>query len=194
MDEYEKKYKYSDQEKQDVYGAYLKSKGDLLNMIDIVPLSNYDDLERFRAIIEEAIAAGELQPYKAFKKGVTARELKKRLKIAEEESREVQGLVLLTAEQEVADTQSLEVLIREKNTNRMQNLIASLEAKAKSERQLKRKKNNEPTEEEFQAIQSKMKTLADVNENKKSKKSKKIENIEPKPSKRRLTRSNKAMN
>jgi hypothetical protein len=46
IEEYEKVYRYGVQERQDIFLAYTKTKGSLLDMIDFVPYSTVNDIKR----------------------------------------------------------------------------------------------------------------------------------------------------
>lgn len=52
--------KDSEEERKDVLNAYVKTKGNLLAMIDMVPLCILDDIDRFKKMAEMAIEAGEV--------------------------------------------------------------------------------------------------------------------------------------
>ncbi|KAF7521465.1 hypothetical protein G7054_g12447 [Neopestalotiopsis clavispora] len=60
-------YKNSDEEKDDVLAAYEQFKGNMDKVYEVVMLSNVlEDDERFRAIIDEAIADKEVKAFKAY--------------------------------------------------------------------------------------------------------------------------------
>ncbi|KAH6678810.1 DnaJ domain-containing protein [Plectosphaerella plurivora] len=63
------KYKGSDEEKDDVLVAYESSKGDMNMVYESVMLSNVlEDDERFRAVIDAAIASGDVPAFTAYTK------------------------------------------------------------------------------------------------------------------------------
>ncbi|KAH8811974.1 DnaJ domain-containing protein [Xylogone sp. PMI_703] len=65
--QFSKKYKGSDDEKDDILEAYTQSKGKMDAIYETVMLSNpLDDDERFRKIIDAAIADGSVRSYKAY--------------------------------------------------------------------------------------------------------------------------------
>ncbi|ETS78014.1 hypothetical protein PFICI_10076 [Pestalotiopsis fici W106-1] len=60
-------YKNSDEEKDDVLAAYEQFKGNMDKVYEVVMLSNVlEDDERFRAIIDEAIASKDVKAFKAY--------------------------------------------------------------------------------------------------------------------------------
>lgn len=61
------KYKNSDEEKDDLLVAYEKHKGNMNNVYEEVMLSNVlEDDERFRAVLDEAIANKDIKAFKAY--------------------------------------------------------------------------------------------------------------------------------
>ncbi|KAK1728537.1 DnaJ domain-containing protein [Colletotrichum acutatum] len=69
IEKFAKKYKGSDEEKDDVLIAYENSKGDMDGVYESVMLSDVlEDDERFRQIIDEAIASEDVQAYKRYTK------------------------------------------------------------------------------------------------------------------------------
>lgn len=55
IDEFEKKYRFSEEEEKDVLNAYVKFKGRLSKIMDAIMLSTEDDETRFSEMIERAI-------------------------------------------------------------------------------------------------------------------------------------------
>ena len=151
--------------------AYVANKGDIFKIIDSVPCSELEDLDRFHDMIQAAIDAGEVQEYAKFKK-VPARELKKRQKAAQSEAKQAEkALAELKAKNHAESDENLDAdaelkaMIQQKNKSRMESLVSSLEANYTDQKKKsgasskKRKKAAEPempTEEEFQALQEKM--------------------------------------
>ncbi|KAK1495380.1 DnaJ domain-containing protein [Colletotrichum tamarilloi] len=69
IEKFAKKYKGSNEEKDDVLIAYENSKGDMDGIYESVMLSDVlEDDERFRQIIDEAIASEDVQAYKRYTK------------------------------------------------------------------------------------------------------------------------------
>ncbi|KAK1634365.1 hypothetical protein BDP81DRAFT_324546 [Colletotrichum phormii] len=69
IEKFAEKYKGSDEEKDDVLVAYEKAKGDMDGVYESVMLSDVlEDDERFRQMIDEAIASEDVQAYKRYTK------------------------------------------------------------------------------------------------------------------------------
>ncbi|KAF9917061.1 hypothetical protein BX616_002040 [Lobosporangium transversale] len=64
--EFERTYRFSDEEKRDVIHAYVTYRGDMDGILSAVPVCSYADEERFRKIIQSAIDAKVARKYKAF--------------------------------------------------------------------------------------------------------------------------------
>ena len=70
LDEFKKKYQDSAEEKEDILDAYNETEGDLAAIFEHVPCCEFiADEERFIAIIDAAIAAGEIDETPKWKKG-----------------------------------------------------------------------------------------------------------------------------
>lgn len=91
----------SEEERQDVFAAYTKTKGLLLDMIDMIPLCSLSDLDRFKLMCQDAIDSGELEKLKKFPI-VSARDLKIRREVEERERKEAEKSTYL-AKGEKAD-------------------------------------------------------------------------------------------
>ncbi|CAI2168631.1 5200_t:CDS:2 [Funneliformis geosporum] len=169
IDEFKKKYQGSEEEREDLIKAYKTSKGNMDEIMTRVPGSSIDDEARFRDILNEAIKSEEIRSYKKFTETSSSSSINKRKMDAEREAKEAEkmakelGLVNNEDEKEIND------IILKRGEKRMNALIESLEArysnneskKAKVTGKGKKTKNkgvivNEPTEEEFRAIQEKM--------------------------------------
>ncbi|KAL1896159.1 hypothetical protein Sste5346_004902 [Sporothrix stenoceras] len=84
------KYKKSDEEKGDVLAAYTRYKGNMDGVYESVMLSNVlEDDERFRGIIDEAIAAGDVKSFSKYT-NETAASKKARVAAAKDESNEAE--------------------------------------------------------------------------------------------------------
>ncbi|KAK6073430.1 DnaJ-like protein subfamily C member 9 [Seiridium cupressi] len=67
INKFAEKYKKSDEEKDDLLVAYEKHKGNMDRIYEEVMLSNVlEDDERFRSIIDEAIASKDVKAFKAY--------------------------------------------------------------------------------------------------------------------------------
>jgi DnaJ family protein C protein 9 len=84
IEDFAKKYRYSDEETQDVMNFYTQSKGDVTLMLEHIMLSENEDVDRFIGLIEEKIRNNELKKYKNWEK------TKDRIKLLPDESEEVQ--------------------------------------------------------------------------------------------------------
>lgn len=165
-------YRGGGEERADVLKYYKEGKGKMSVVMENVLHTTEEDEDRIRAMIEEAIEAGEVKLYAAFKKKETAQEKEKRAKAAAKEALEAEelsrelGLDKLKkkkGKKGESDEDSLRALIQSRGQKRMTSLLDNLEAKygAKDDKK-KRKKGaepaveNEPTEDEFLRIQAEM--------------------------------------
>lgn len=126
-----------------------------------------EDDERFRKIIDVAIASGEVSKYPKYSSENDAKR-KRRRKAAEKEAQEADELSKelgvkgkLKSKDEDPSQNSLAALIRQRQAGRLDNLISNLEAKYGQEKSSKKKRNNmemevEPSEEEFLATRNKI--------------------------------------
>ncbi|XP_016922034.1 dnaJ homolog subfamily C member 9 [Apis cerana] len=110
INNYEKNYKGSDIEINDLKRAYMDSKGDMDYILETVPFTNCDDEPRLHNIIQGLIEKGEVPEYKAFtqendkkkqrrkrkwaKEAQEAERLNKMLKIENEENAAANNLAL----------------------------------------------------------------------------------------------------
>lgn len=184
VEEFKKSYQGSDEERADLLRYYEEGEGDWEYIHEHVLCSEVEaDEERFRKIIKEAIKEGEVKEFPKFKKGNTAREIKKRLDAARNEGKEAEEMAkekgvyeeLFGKKKGKKGDEGLAALIRKRQEGRMNGFLAGLEAKyvnggsgsgsSKPKKSAGRKRKTEepeeqgaePTEEEFAAIQEKMK-------------------------------------
>jgi DnaJ family protein C protein 9 len=88
LDKFKKEYQGSEEEKRDLLAAFEKYRGDMDKIYESVMLCNVlDDDERFRAIIDKAIADGAVQKYKKYSEE-PAKKRQLRLKRAQKEAKE----------------------------------------------------------------------------------------------------------
>ena len=66
LEDLEKDYKNSEEEKKDVFDAYKSSKGNMDKIMDSIMFSRLEDEARYREIIDDFIEKGELKSYKAY--------------------------------------------------------------------------------------------------------------------------------
>lgn len=170
-------YRGGGEERADVLKYYKEGKGRMSVVMENVLHTTEEDEERIRGMIEEAIEAGEVKMYAAFKKKETAQEKAQRAKAAAKEAKEAEELsrelgldkLKKKSKKGESDEDSLRALIQSRGQKRMTSLLDNLEAKygAKDDKK-KRKKTaaaaasadpaleNEPTEDEFLRIQAEM--------------------------------------
>ncbi|KAJ3110503.1 hypothetical protein HDU96_006528 [Phlyctochytrium bullatum] len=133
-------------------------------VLDNVPLSSYEDEDRFRDIVNTAVKDGEVPEFKTFfKKDKAATE--RRRKAAEAEAREAEE-AKKNRRTEQEDLASLREKMLTRRKGAFDSMIAKLEAEEAARRQKKRKSGKEqedsshevenvmPSEEEFQRIQA----------------------------------------
>ncbi|KAI9225625.1 MAG: chaperone protein dnaJ 6 [Piptocephalis tieghemiana] len=179
LEEYAKSYRGSDEERADVFKAYETTKGDMTKMFELIPVVNVlDDEERLRDLLLEAIEKKKLPDHAAFTKetqGKRKARWRRAKKEADEAKKERQVLSAKVKSSrakssEASDLEGLGALIRQRNVNRMESLVASLEEKygpktgkgKGGEGGRKRRKTSTldtepsegPSEEEFQRIQA----------------------------------------
>ncbi|XP_042311977.1 dnaJ homolog subfamily C member 9-like [Sceloporus undulatus] len=129
IEDFEKKYKDSAEELDDIKAAYEDFKGDMDKIMESVLCAEYTDEPRIRKIIQHAIDLGELSSYKAFvkesKQKINARKRRAEKEAEEaEKSREELGLG--------EGDDDLKALIQSRNKNRqkeMDDFLAQMEAK-----------------------------------------------------------------
>ena len=164
IEEFEKEYKGSEEEREHVLAAYEKFEGNMGRLYQDVMLSDVlEDEERFRGIIDEAIEKGEVEGYKKYTheseksrkarianaKKQRDREVKEAEKVVEEleDTRKTKGKSKTKANGDIGD---LAALIQQRQQGRAENFFDNLEAKyaPKSKKGAKRTMD-EPPEEAF---------------------------------------------
>lgn len=140
IEEFEKEYRESDEEKQDIKKAYLESKGDMSLILDSVMCSTIEDESRFREIIDEMIKNKDVKKFKAYS-SEDASAQKSRKRQADLEAKEAE-----TARKEMGldgSDASLEnmILARQKNRGQQaESFLDGLAAKYASGAKQKKKK------------------------------------------------------
>lgn len=172
IEKFAKKYKGSDEEKDDIVIAFEKAKGDMAKLYTIVMLSDpEEDEDRFRAIIDAAIKSGVVEAYKAYRNETKAQR-KKRIEGFHREGAEAMAYAeklgvadkLFNRGGKAKGEDSLMALIQKKQQNRGQSFLDQLEAKyapkAKDPKNKKRgspgNNEDEPSEAAFQAAAAKL--------------------------------------
>ncbi|RYO97068.1 hypothetical protein DL765_011366 [Monosporascus sp. GIB2] len=167
-----KKYKGSDEEKDDLLVSYEQFKGNWDKIYETVMLSDpIHDHERFRSIIAEAIEKGDVPPFKAFTletrkaKEARIRAAKKEAGEAEEYAKELGVHDTIFGDKKKKgkkeSEQDLAALIRNNQRNRssfLDDLAAKYGATGGSKKGgKKRTVEEEPSEEAFQAAAARLK-------------------------------------
>ncbi|CAI7671912.1 unnamed protein product [Penicillium pancosmium] len=163
VSDFQKKYQGSDEEKKDLLEAYETNEGDLDGIYESVMLSNVlDDDERFRGIIDEAIAAGEVEKYDSYteeseaKRDRRVKRAKKEAKEAEKMSKKMENdkkkKAAKTSKGSAGGEDDLLALISKRQQQRGQGFLAHLEEKYAQPNGKKRGPPDEPSEEAFAAV------------------------------------------
>ncbi len=142
LDRFKANYISSGEERRDVLAAYTSSKGNLNAVYRSVMLSNpLDDEERYRELLDAAIAAGEVESYEAYTDEKSARK-EKRMEMARREGKEAKEYATkLGVEDKLfgngtgkkgskkAGDEGLAALIQQRQKGRAEELFEKLEAK-----------------------------------------------------------------
>lgn len=126
---FEKTYKGSEEELNDIKQAYLDFKGDMDQIMESVLCVQYTDEPRIRNIIQQAIDAKEVPSYKAFVKE-SKQKMTARKRRAQEEAKEAELSRKELGLEEGVD--NLKALIQSRQKDRqkeMDNFLAEMEAK-----------------------------------------------------------------
>lgn len=164
IDKIKEEYQGSEEERADLLAAFEQFKGDLDRIYEVVMLSSVlDDDERFRTIIDKAIADGEVKGWEKYTEESESKR-KKRLKRAQEEAAEAEEAAKELEEKGATkkkgkkkatrdDDNALAALIQQRQQSRAANFFDNLEAKyAPKGEAKKRAAADEPPEEAFAAI------------------------------------------
>lgn len=170
LEQLKKEYQGSEEEERDLLSAFEKSKGDMDKVYESVMLCNVlDDDERFRAIIDKAIADGEVENYKEYsdepesKRQQRIEAAQKEAEEAEEAAKEIEekkeakgkrggGGRKKKAKDNALDDNALVAMIKQRQANRAESFFDKLEEKYAPKGQNKRAAQmDEPPEEAFAA-------------------------------------------
>ncbi|CEJ91152.1 Putative Chaperone protein dnaJ 6 [[Torrubiella] hemipterigena] len=182
IEQFAQRYKGSDEEKDDLLVAYEQCQGDMDALYEHVILSDVTvDDERFRKIIDAAIAANDVSGFPAYAKETKAKRAA-RIKNAKAEAVEAEEYAKeLGVHKEIfgdkkekkskkSSEDSLAALIQKRQQSRSEGFLDHLAekygAENKGKKGKKRAMDDEPDEEAFQAAAAKLKN------SKKSKKGK----------------------
>lgn len=185
--EFAKKYKNSDEEKDDILIAYENSEGDMDAIYESVMLSDVlEDDERFRKIIDTAIASKDVPAYAKYTKE-SKKSKQARIQAAKAEAGEAENYAReLGVHDELFGNKKkkkgsaeddLAALIKRNQQNRssfLDDLAAKYGAASKPKKGKKRSvEEDEPSEEAFQAAAARLKKgKADAESSKSGKKGK----------------------
>ena len=162
------KYKGSDEERQDVLSAFRRCKGNMTKLFREVMLCNVlDDEERFRTILDGAIADGEVEAYDAYvnepekKRQVRRKQAEKDAREAEKHAKDMglNGHKKERKEKGTSGEDDLAAMIQQRQKGRAANFLDDLEAKYAAPKAKKGRKrpSEEPPEEAFQKMGAKAK-------------------------------------
>lgn len=155
IEAFEKEYKGNDEEKRDVLAAYEKVKGNMGRLYQVVMLSDpANDEDRFRGIIDAAIADGEVEAYEKYT-GESLKSRERRVADAKKRAREEAAEAEETSKElssdksgkkKKDDMSDLAALIQQRQKGRQANFFDNLEAKYGGGQKRSR---DEPSEEAF---------------------------------------------
>jgi len=114
IENFEKEYRNSAEERDDLKAAYLETEGDMGKILDTVMCAREEDEERFRGILKEMISNKEVEKFKSFSKE-DKKEKKARKRAAATEAAEAEEAA---AELGLNDENSLRSLILARQSNR----------------------------------------------------------------------------
>ena len=114
IEKFEKEYRESQEEKEDLKKAYIEAEGDMGQIIDSVMCAREEDEERFRKILNEMIKNKEVKKFKAFTKSNNA-EKENRKRAAEAEAEEAEAAAKEMGLGEGEDSLRAMILARQSN-------------------------------------------------------------------------------
>ncbi|XP_053495079.1 dnaJ homolog subfamily C member 9 [Ictalurus furcatus] len=126
--DFEKQYKDSEEEKQDLKRLYLQHEGDMDRIMESALCSSHDDEPRVRDILKQAIDAKDVPAYKVFTHESAKKKARRRRK-AENEQQEAEEL---QREMGLNTEDSLVAMIQQRQKSKekdFNSLISDLEAK-----------------------------------------------------------------
>ncbi|KAK9476045.1 DnaJ domain-containing protein [Lipomyces japonicus] len=163
IEEDKREYRESGQERKDILKFYTQSKGSLDYVFEnVIHSTVLEDDDRFRAIIDEAIANEEVKKYKSYAKE-SKEDQKSRRTAAKKEEAEAEKLAKGIGLHQNATEADLGALIRKRQAARADNFFNNLEKKYGGRSRVGGKKGKksastlEPCETEFVATHKKIK-------------------------------------
>ncbi|OJJ47199.1 hypothetical protein ASPZODRAFT_65086 [Penicilliopsis zonata CBS 506.65] len=166
IDKIKHEYQHSEEETTDLLAAYEQFHGDMDRIYDSVLLSSVlDDDERFRAIIDQAIAEGRVKGWKKYTEE-SEKKKQQRLKRAREEAKEAEEAAKELDDQgkrkkknaskkqsAQSNMNDLAALIQQRQKSRGANFLDQLEAKySRPGKKRRADLDGEPPEEAFEAV------------------------------------------
>lgn len=153
--QFKETYQGSEEEHEDLLKAYIEFNGSMNAIFENVMCSSIlDDEERFRKVLDSAVAAKKVPALKAYTHE-TSKSRKSRQKRAQKEANEAEEMMQqIGVDKKVNDESDLAVIIKQRQANRMDALIDTLEDKYGKGK--KTKKRKEPSEEQFSANRRKV--------------------------------------
>ncbi|XP_071824798.1 dnaJ homolog subfamily C member 9-like isoform X1 [Apostichopus japonicus] len=139
--DFEKNYKENGEELKDLKESYLEFEGDMDQIMANVLCCTADDEERFRQTLQELIESEELPEFDTFskenkkKKSARKRKAKKEAKEAEEMKKEFYSKASIQED----SGNALATMIQSRQNQRMDSLMANLEAKYCQPKKTKKK-------------------------------------------------------
>ncbi|RKP21593.1 DnaJ-domain-containing protein [Rozella allomycis CSF55] len=140
IERFKTEYIGSEEEKSDLLRIYTACRGDILRIIDEIFFGDESQIDRYKAIINEAIEEGKVKKYRSFEKNIEEK-LQKRRKNIEKEAKEAEEVAKKLGISTVNNEDELVALIRSKNSSKedkFDSFLSNLEekyAKPKSKRQ-----------------------------------------------------------
>lgn len=164
LDKIKREYQGSDEERTDILKAYDEYKGDMDKIYEDIMCSNVlDDDERFRKIIEDAIAAKEVPSHKKYTQESESKKLRRAKQAKKEETEAMKLAEELGVKDKLFGTDSktkknkkggddeagLAALIQQRQKSREENFFDNLEAKYAGGKKPKKRPIEEPPEDAF---------------------------------------------
>lgn len=165
LDKIKSEYQGSEEERADILKAYREYKGDMDKVYEETMCSNVlDDDERFRKIVDDALAAKEVPSYRKYTQESESKKLRRGNKAKKEEKEAVELADELGVKEKLfgadakakkgkegrSDEASLAALIQQRQKSREENFFDHLEAKYAGGKKPKKRAMDEPAEEAFQ--------------------------------------------
>lgn len=170
-----KEYQGSEEEKDDILRSYEDNEGDMDALYEQIMCSDVlEDDDRFRKIIDEAIKAGDVEPYPKYTKETKAARNKRKKRAKDEEAEAMELAEELGVKEKLFgggakgskkgkkdnSDDALKALIQQRQKGRADNFLDNLEAKYGGGTKSSKRKVDEPPEGLFQKNAKKYKSKA----------------------------------